>query len=360
MLPKMRRHRPKILFILKKRDPGKPGDWGYSHGGDMSSGLKNSVVFMVNMLEYLGADAKMVSVVDNNEIDREVTAYKPTHVIIEAYWVVPSKFEVLMKLHPNISWTVRNHSKSEFLANEGIAFGWTLGYLRSGVKVGCNSIEAATDMRTLAHTEGIDTNLVTYLPNFYPFQEDLPERHREREGVVDVGCFGAIRPLKNVMVQALAAIAFADKEGIKLRFHINATRVEGKGEPILKNLRELFDGLSNHDLVEHEWMEHIDFLRLLNHMDIVTQVSFSETFNIVAADAVSQNVPIVVSEEVAWAPTSSYANPNKSTSITKRMSDIWNEIRTMRVWRLARQRSHLRDWNEKAKRAWVEVFNIRT
>ena len=44
------------------------------------------------------------------------------------------------------------------------------------------------------------------------------------------------------------------------------------------------------------------------------QVSFSETFNIVGADIVSQGVPLVSSEEVLW-KKKDYAIPTSLTSI---------------------------------------------
>ena len=111
----------KILFILKiKQNYGATND--YSIG--LSTGLYNSAQFMNEMLIDGGFDSQMVSVIDNNDIDREVTLHKPTHVIIEALWVVPSKFEVLCKLHPNVKWVIRLHSEIPFLANEGMAMDW--------------------------------------------------------------------------------------------------------------------------------------------------------------------------------------------------------------------------------------------
>ena len=94
----------RILFILKYResdygsynnDPTvEKKTWAYTQG--LSSGLLNSAKFVCDMLfDELGYESKLVQVADNNDIDREVTQYKPTHVIIEAYWVVPEKFEIL-------------------------------------------------------------------------------------------------------------------------------------------------------------------------------------------------------------------------------------------------------------------------
>lgn len=121
----------KILFILKQRQMTYDEHCNasqYSYG--LSTGLKNSVTFVVNMLNRAGIESKLETAVDNNCIDRMVKAYKPTHVVIEAYWVVPEKFDILQKLHPKVKWIIRNHSEMPFLSNEGSAIGWTLEYVK--------------------------------------------------------------------------------------------------------------------------------------------------------------------------------------------------------------------------------------
>ena len=117
---------PKALFIVKRKE-GFSGASGYSQ--EMRSGLFNSAKFVSNMLDRLGLDSKVVDVVDNNCINREVCLYRPTHVFIEALWVVPSKIEQLAKLHPDVKWIIRIHSNTPFIANEGVAIDWILGYL---------------------------------------------------------------------------------------------------------------------------------------------------------------------------------------------------------------------------------------
>jgi hypothetical protein len=68
----------KILFILKRREDYNPDK--HSHVG-LSTGLYNSASFMNNMLVDAGFESNLVVVTDNNDIDREVTKHKPTHVI---------------------------------------------------------------------------------------------------------------------------------------------------------------------------------------------------------------------------------------------------------------------------------------
>jgi hypothetical protein len=71
------------------------------------------------MLQKSGIESKLSVCTDNNDIDREVNLYKPTHVIIEALWVVPTKFAVLTKLHPKVQWILRLHSEMPCMAGAG-------------------------------------------------------------------------------------------------------------------------------------------------------------------------------------------------------------------------------------------------
>jgi hypothetical protein len=57
----------------------------------------------------------------------------------------------------------------------------------------------------------------------------------------------------------------------------------------------------------------------LDEMDIALSVSFSETFSIVSADAVSRLVPIVTSAEVVWAEQAVKAKPTLVRDIVEKM-----------------------------------------
>jgi hypothetical protein len=335
----------KVLFILKHREQP---DGSYSSAG-LSSGLANSARFVSDMLNKMGVASHLVHAIDNNCIDRLVKENKPTHVIIEAYWVVPEKFEVLTQLHPDIKWIIRNHSELPFLASEGIAIDWTCRYVKyHNVYVSGNSPRVLSEMITMVrHSyprhEQIVREKVWYLPNNYvpsvtPRAFSLPE-----SDFIDVGCFGAIRPLKNQLLQAVAAIEFAEYLGKKLRFHINATRIEGGStDSQLKNIRMLFHhtNANGHQLIEHSWLDHSQFVNLLKHeIDIGLCVSHSETFCIVAADLVSAGVPIVASHEVPWLSRWSKADPNSSHEIVKRMKTAWRYkntlvLQTLNLWGL--------------------------
>lgn len=333
----------RVLFILKRRNTGPYGSWNYSPDGKpLASGLSVSATQMAYALDDLGITNKLIQVVDNNCIDREVTAYRPTHVIIEAFWVVPDKFDILRKLHPNVHWIVRNHSKSDFLSHEGGMVGWAIDYVSKGITLACNSPEATADFKRLAVSIGADPKHVVYLPNYY--RADAPKNPLWRIKLakvlrwfglqgkkpdiivpeLNVGVFGAVRPLKNHLHQAMGAIEAADRLGLKLKFWINGNRVEGKAESILTSLRAVFQRYPNHELIELGWMDHADFTKVVHTMDVVMQVSNSETFNIVSADAVAYGVPVVVSNEIPWLHGfEGIANPNDVQDIAEKLMKVW-------------------------------------
>src|SRR5581483_10644251 len=131
----------RVLFVLKWRDQPYGCDWGDKRGDrPLSSGLFNSARFMADMLEAAGVASHLVHVVDGNAIHREIVAFRATHVIIEAFWCPPYKFDDLHATCPDVQFNVRNHSETPFLAQEGVAFGWTLDYLtKPNVRVAPNS-----------------------------------------------------------------------------------------------------------------------------------------------------------------------------------------------------------------------------
>lgn len=329
----------KILFILKYRQAyGAKGEY-------ISSGLYWSAKFVADMLNAEGYNAKLVQVVDNNDIDREVAQFNPDTVIIEALWVVPEKFDVLKKLHPNVRWITRLHSNTPFLASEGIAIQWIKGYVSRGVQVAVNEDRAYNDL-----IDSIGENLLLYLPNYYPVTKSKALPAIPQNGILNIGCFGAIRPLKNQLLQAIAAINFANDNSYALNFHINASRVE-QGDNELKNLRALFAG-TKHQLIEESWVTHSDFLKRLKNLNLGMLVSLSETFSIVAADMVDVGLPIVVSPEVTWASRFCKVNPTDSYAIEDGLARAFNYPK-LNVW--LNRKSLLRH-NKQAISEWKYQF----
>lgn len=333
----------RVLFITCDRVKDRYG---------ITSGLFNSATFVSNFLNENGYDSKLTSVTDSNSIDRVVTEFNPNVVIIEALWVPPAKFNELLsiKRHKNRTWIVRIHSKAPFLANEGLATRWISQYTlikSNNLLIAPNTIELTEQLES-AFPNG---NFI-FLPNIYHPGEFTPKKYKKNEEFINIGSFGAIRPMKNTYQQALAAIEFCERKGKQLRFHVNSSRLEQSGDNVLKNLKALFEN-SPHELIEHHWMHHKDFLHVISTMDLGMQVSFSESFNIVTADFVTANVPIIASDDIEWMPFLLKCTPTSHRAMIRRLNFAYN-FRKISQWLQSRS---LLMYNIKAKEVWLKRLN---
>ena len=346
----------KTLFILKRR---------LDYSGELhshirlSTGLFNSANFMNEMLQANGIDSDIEVAIDNNCIDRLVTKHKPTHVIIEALWVIPTKFEILCKLHPKVTWIIRLHSELPFIASEGNAMKWIGEYSSfKNIIISCNAPRMLHETRKYLQirnnwSDKTTNERVIYQPNYYP-QDYVTKPFDRNKEHIDIGCFGSIRPLKNQLLQAHAALQFAKRIDKKLRFHINSGRIEMQGTPVIHNVTGLFDQLAGtgHELVNHQWCPRDEFLEICSQMDIGLQVSFSETFNIVGTDLISQGIPLVGSSEIPWSSNWFNADPTNSHEIANQLyrtytfpqSNVW-----LNQYKLTRYTNLTRD-------IWVDYF----
>lgn len=349
----------KILFIIKKREE-------VDESGAkkiIETGLYNSSNYLNTVLNNIGIESVVDYAIDNNCIDRIVTKHKPTHVIIEALWVVPEKFIILCQLHPKIKWIIRFHSDMPFMACEGNAMSWISKYsMFKNLYIGCNAPRFTREIKIFLRSlnnlsEKEVDDKVLYLPNYYPidgFKTKTKEENLEKD-FINICCFGAIRPLKNQLIQAISAIEFSNKINKKLRYHINATRLETNGSPVYHNIKGLFANLPSDrfELIEHEWHNKQNFLKLCSEMDIGLQVSFSETFNIVGCDILSQGVPIVCSHDIPWSINKEYnAVPTDSVDITNKLLSTYENIED----NVKINTESLSNYVENTKRVWYEYF----
>jgi glycosyltransferase involved in cell wall biosynthesis len=224
-----------------------------------------------------------------------------THVIIEAPWIPTAKMEAIAWRFPRVRFVLRCHSQIGFLQVEAGAVKLFLeaAKLQDGslnFTVSGNSGRFCDFVEKTYHYDCL------LLPNLY----DTDRKNRRPPGFrntnkVRIGSFGAIRLLKNHATAAAAALIIARKKRLDLEFHLSVNREEhGKG--VLQMIRNMFTGLNWATLVEVPWKPWPDFRNYIGTMDLCMQLSHTETFNIVSADAASEGVPSVVSEAIDWAP----------------------------------------------------------
>lgn len=309
-------------------------------------GLNNSAQFLTDALTAQRYNIKYVPVVDGNSIDKAVTEEKSGLVIIEALWVTPEKMQELAFLHPHITWIIRIHSNVPFLSMEGTALAMTKQLAKiKKVFVVCNNEQTADELSKVLSIH------IGYLPNIYHKptycpHHILPTRSATHD-TLNISCFGAIRPFKNQMMQAMAAIWAAEQLKKILRFHINVTRIEQFGDPVLKNIVACFEG-TPHELVNHAWQPHNEFLKIIAETDLSLQVSFTESFNIVSADSVHVGVPLVVSPEIKWLEGSRMAHPTSLFGIGQQIIEALKEAKTD----VKKNTKLLNKYNEDAVKVW--------
>lgn len=332
----MHKERIEWLFIVKQRI----GTYGEPIG------LHNSAAICADALNQMGITAKSILVQDGNSIDRIVTKTKPKRVIIEALWCTPEKLKELIRLHPHIQWFIRIHSRLPFLSQEGISIEWLKKYRDLGVKIAANHLVTADDLKKILNYD------ILYMPNLYAFNLDVPNCYIPAN-ILNISCFGAIRPLKNQFIQAVAAMRCANKLKTTLHFHMNGNRIEQKGDPILKTIKSLFDG-TKHKLILHPWIEHHNFLNLVKMMDIGMQVSYSESFNIVTADHITMGVPIVTSEDINWCGNKIKANTNSVDSQLDALLYGLNDRKSVSK----SQQKHLNKYEHISEKVWKILTKI--
>lgn len=337
-------YRPAILFLLVN-NMSSGGSSGTGGGSTSRSGLLNSATLTADQItKYLHYTTVVEVVPDARSISAAIDKNKPGIVIFEAIWVTPKEVKALTEKYFDIIFVTRVHSEIPFLAHENNA----IKYLKelTGIKnsfISFNSFETEREIFTLGWNP-------IYLPNIYcdVFDAEICPPKPEC-GTLNFGCFGSIRPFKNHLMQSLAAILYGKIHKQKVRFHINATRVEQQGGCALGNMRAFFDGTDN-ELVEHSWLDRKEFLELVGEMDLGMQLSFNESFNIISADFCLKGIPIIVSDAIDWMPKESRASVDKMDDILSKMNYALRKKHRVVRDNISALDKHntisLRSWNE--------------
>lgn len=334
----------KILFVLKERFYSKNNSYG----------LINSSKQVADYLESIGNECKVVQVIDGNAIDKEIHDFKPELVIIEALWVTGHKLKELIELkrYKHIKWVVRVHSDIGFLAAETMA----MKYINDYIELDKENLYISMNNAAFNHhiSNALDYEFV-YLPNVITVKHDRCDKNTHRKNHIDVACFGSLRILKNQCYQALCAMEMANRLHKKLKFHITVDVgiTEEHTNPVYKNLQEIFKN-SEHELVEHRWLENDEFQKLIKHMDIGMQLSYTESFNIVAADFVNANVPIIVSDAIRWMPFILKTSTIEYEKTIKKLISIykWRKCTFLIKW----MKRNLIQYNKLAKIKWFKFI----
>jgi glycosyltransferase involved in cell wall biosynthesis len=225
---------------------------------------------------------------------------RPTHVILAAPWIPTPDLAELAAEFSEVVFVVVSHSSVGFLAADPEAVRRLretaeLQLASHNVFVGGNSAKF-TDWATEAW--GVHA---VYLPNLYCLSETFPQNDRHwAGGLLRLGLFGANRPLKNFLSGAAAAVELARRLRVPIELLVSSGRNEG-GDA--RAFDEMTENVANLRVTRVGWLPWSGFRRLLRTVDLVFQPSYTETFNVVTADAIAEGVPVVASDAIDWVPT---------------------------------------------------------
>lgn len=224
-----------------------------------------------------------------------------THVMLEAPWLQTEEIYSLIGEFPRIEFSMRVHSQFGFLQVEAGAVRLLreqlhVQQLTSNFVVSGNSRRFCDAVRKAYGIECL------YLPNLYDCVHAARRYRSVHTGrLLKIASFGAIRILKLHTTAAAAALIAARARGCDLEFYINQGREEN-GKGVIQAIENLFQGLCWAKVIQVPWQPWPLFRSVISTMDACIQVSATETFNIVTADAACEGVPSVVSEAIEWVP----------------------------------------------------------
>jgi hypothetical protein len=289
-----------------------------SEGGKCHRGLGVNALHTAKVLRKAGVRCDIAPVWNIDSVRKALQKYMPTHAIVEAFWIKAPDMSTLLTEFPSVHFVVRCHSQIGFLQVEPGA----IKILRDMLLLQEVQLNLTVSANTLRLKQFIDRTYKSrclLLPNLYNV-----DRENRKPGVshdhrsLRIGCFGAHRLLKNHTTSAAAALMMANRRGSDLEFYVNSGRTENpQSKSIMLALNNMFNNLRWAKIVQVPWEEWSQFRLTVSHMDLVVQASFTETFNIVTADAVSEGVPAVVGPAIEWVPESWQADPDDADDIAR-------------------------------------------
>lgn len=226
-----------------------------------------------------------------------------THLIMSAPWIPTLQWQRILITFHRVQFACTSHSNVGFLQADPLAarFMTTDG---PGLQAGFPNFTLGANSQALCSfiKAGYATGC-TYFPNLY-FLDGSTRTNRPLWscGTLRVGCFGAARVQKNHTSAAAAAIEIASRLRANLEFWVSGGRNDGMGGSSAMVVRQMIESCHFAKLVENRWQTWPQFRRTVAHMNLLMQPSYTESFNVVTADGVSEGVPSVVSSAIDWVP----------------------------------------------------------
>ena len=266
-------------------------------------GLGNGAVFTAKVLKANGIKAVPLGIYTIQHIREFVAQYpKATHVVIEGTWINGSDIEELCNEYLDIEFVCREHSGVTFLCVQNNAVRQVREYGQIQDRL-LNFHFSANNVRFSEFFEISYSQRCLLLNNLYPTDVNPVEKKRRSDSnqKLRISSYGALRAGKNHPCSAAAALIISRKLGRDLEFHLNVGREPGLDANV-RGVRSILSGMAGVTLVEDNWTAWAEFRHLIGAMDLNLQPAYTETFNIVTADAIIAGVPSAVGTCVEWTP----------------------------------------------------------
>ena len=271
-------------------------------------------------LRSKGIDAFARAVRHNADIVQAIDKYNEshkhrlTHVVISAPWLSVFDFRQLLDHYKDIQFVVLSHSNVGFLQAD--PWGVSLYRQYADLSKGRNLMLGGNGPNFTEWFQCAYGLFCVCLPNLYP-APDAPPCKKWNGKAIRLGAFGAIRPEKNFMTAAGAAVAIHSMMDVPVELNMS-TGGENCQSTTLPAITQMTENIPGFTLKRHDWDTWDKFIPLVAEMDLLIQPSFTESFCMITADGISQGVPSVVSPVIYWAPKSWMANPDSAMDIADR------------------------------------------
>ena len=287
-------------------------------------------VAALNNAEYLNSNsfnAAVFPVRHNIDIVKAIKEYGQeykhnlTHVVISAPWISTRDMKAIVEHFPLIQFVVVSHSNVGFLQADPQGIHLLRDYIELSYKLDNLSVGGNSERFTKWLSKAYNVYAVL-LPNMYPTHSHLLQSivegvKKNFRDTVKIGSFGAIRPLKNQLTACAAAILISKSLDRPVEFHLSAGREEGGGSIVLNAIRQMAHDVPNFEVILDGWCGWPEFRRTVADMDLLIHPSYTESFNMVSADGISQGIPVVGSPAIEWLPDHWKADSDDATEIAR-------------------------------------------
>jgi hypothetical protein len=284
--------------------------------GQSYVGLHSAAYNIVKVLQVNDIDAQLISVENNVDLfyairDEGSPAF--THIILLAPWISALDLKALLSEFPTTQFAVLSHSNVGFLHADYRAVSNLRDYIEisqyyPNLRVGGN-----TERFTRWLSDAFDFNALL-LPNLY-YIPLMPLDSWLHENIIRIGAFGSQRIQKNFTTALAAALIIQKRLGTEVHFYM--TRGGENNQPINEAMRQMGQNIPGFSIHYLDWVSNDEFLDYVAAMDLLLQPSYTESFNMITADGITQGVPSVVSPAITWAPDSWKADPDDAVEVAE-------------------------------------------